>query len=162
MKEEIVSFGEKLTYKWKYIIIDPPFGIPILLDGKEIGGLFIRVDSWGKNIEVVSLEGIEIDPVYRGKGIGKGIVEMLKEQCTMIIGSITEDEPKPFWKKVGAELRDIPLDSFPQRMHPTIHTKEPKFFFITKNPEARDLAERFAAQLPDAMRMVEKLRYAKH
>lgn len=149
--DDVISFGDALTYKWKHITIDPPRGLPILLNGKEIGGFFIRLDMFPPPLNVVAVEGIELDPEYRGHGIGTEVINMLIEQCDMLVGSITEDEPKPFWRKLGAEFRDIPLQNFPDKMLHTIHTKHPKFFFITKNPEAKAMAEFFAKEIPDLM-----------
>ncbi len=152
MNEDVISFGDKFTYKWKYIIIDPMFGLPILFNGKEVGGFYIRSETWRHGVEVVMMEGIEIDPEYRGRGIGTEVVKMLLEQCKLMVGSITEDEAKPFWKKMKAEFRPIPLESFPEYMLPTIKTKDPIFFFITRDPLARTWAEMFAVEVPKLMK----------
>lgn len=158
MKEDVISFGDGLTHIWKYIIIDPPAGLPILLNGKEIGGLFLRLDLFPPelNLNIVAVEGIEIEPEYRNKGIGTMVVKMLAEQCDMLVGSITEDEPKPFWKKMGAEFSPVPFESFPDHMQPTIHSKEPQFFWITNNPKASKVAASFAGMLPELMQEVDK------
>ncbi len=131
MKEDEISFGFEPTRPWKYITVDWQYSYPILLYGKEIGGFFFRDEVWKGGIKVLMMEGIELDPEYRGKGIGTDIVRMLYQQCDLLLGSITENEPKPFWKKVGAEFRPLPLDCFPDHMLPTIHTKDPVFFFMT-------------------------------
>lgn len=153
--EDVLSFGESLSYKWKYIEIDPPFGVPILFNGKEIGGFLIRPETWKGEVEVVMFEGIEIDPEYRGKGIGTDVVNMVLEQCDLLIGSITEDEPKPFWLKMGAEFRPIPIDCFPARTLHTVHTETPVFFFITQHEQGRKWAEIFAREVPGLMKQLQ-------
>lgn len=152
MTEDTISFGYEPTRLWKYITVDWQFSYPILLNGKEIGGFFFRDEIWRDGVRVLMMEGIELDPEYRNKGIGTDIIKMFREQCDLLIGSITEDEPKSFWKKLGAEFRDLPLDCFPDHMLPTIHTKEPVFFFMTDNPKAREWAETFAREVPKLMK----------
>lgn len=97
--EDEISFGYEATRPWKYIIIDPVAGYPILLNGKEIGGFYFRSEMWKQNIRVIIIEGIELDPEYCNKGVGTEIVQFLRSQCDLLLGSITEDEPKAFWKK---------------------------------------------------------------
>lgn len=156
--DDVISFGDSLTYKWKYIEIDPPRGLPILLNGKEIGGFCLKLDMFPPelNLEIVAMEGIEIDPEYRGRGIGKMVVNMFVEQCDMLVGSITEDGAKPFWKAVGAEFHPIPYLSFPERMRHTVDSKDPQFFWITKNPKAAAVAKNFAMLLPELMKQFDQ------
>ncbi len=144
--------GKNLSYKWKHIIIDPPLGHPILFDGKVVGGILGRMEMWRGSVRVILLDGIEIIPEYRRKGIGTSLVKWIQGECDLILGSITEDECKPFWKTVGAEFRPLPLDCFAEHMLPTIHTKEPVFFFMTDHSLGREYAETFAKEVPDLMR----------
>lgn len=152
MSEDKISFGNSLTYMWKHIIIDPIAGYPILLNDKEVGGILFRRGLWREGVRVLMLEGIEIIPEYRGRGIGSFIIKACKDKCDLLLGSITEDEAKPFWKKVGAEFRPLPLDCFPEHMLPTIHTKEPVFFFMTNHPKGKEFAEFFATEVPKLMK----------
>ncbi len=156
--EDVISFGDALTYKWKYIEIDPPFGLPILFNGKEVGGFTLKLDLFPPelNLEIVAMEGIELDPEYRGRGIGRMVVNMFVEQCDMLVGSITEDDAKPFWKAMGAEFYPIPYMSFPEPMRHTVGSKDPQFFWITKNPKAAAVAKSFAMILPELMKNFEK------
>jgi len=137
---------------FKYIQIDYPFGNVLRVNGVEVGGFLIRDEKWKDGIKVIFLEGLEIEPEHRGKGIGRAVVRQLLERGDMIIGSITDDESKPFWKSIGAQMRLLPLDSFAERYLPSITTKEPQFFFITKNPKAREMAETMARELPAMMK----------
>ncbi len=151
-KEDEISFGEELTYRWKYITIDPIAGIPIFLNRREIGGFLVTPSMLPGNIKMLSMEGIELDPEYRRLGIGTEVVNMLIEQCDIILGSVTEDEPKPFWTRMNAEFRDIPRKAFPDNQQASIHTDTPQVFFITENGNAKYYAEQFAKALPALLR----------
>lgn len=133
---------------FKYIKIDYPLGNALRVNGVEVGGFLIRDEVWKGGIKVIFLEGIEIEPEHRGKGIGRAVVKQLLERGDMIIGSITDDECKPFWKSIGAVMSLLPLESFAEKYLPSITTKEPQFFYITKNPKAKELAEQMARELP--------------
>lgn len=122
-----------------------------MVNGVEVGGFLVRDEKWRGGIRVTYLEGIEIDPEHRNKGIGRAVIRQLVERGDMVIGSITEDECKPFWAKVGAVMRPLPLEVFGEQYLPSITTKEPQFFYITKNPKARELAEEMAVELPILM-----------
>jgi len=136
---------------FKYIKIDYPFGNKLMVNGVEVGGFFIREEKWRGGVKVILLEGIEIEPEHRNKGIARAVVRQLLERGDVVIGSITEDECKPFWKKVGAVMSHLPLEVFNEKYLPSIKTKEPQFFYITKNPKARELAEEMAINLPVLM-----------
>lgn len=152
MKKEEISFGNEVTWKWKYIIIDPVAGQPIIYKGKEVGGVLMRCEQWKDGIVCIMVEGIELDPEYRGLGIASYIIRKLMKQCDLMIGCITEDQPKQFWKRMGAEFRPIPLECFPNYMRLTISTADPIYFFITDHPKAREFAETFAREVPEMMR----------
>ncbi len=158
MNKRRITLGDALTYKWKYIVIDPVAGWPIYLDGKEVGGFLVRVEVWGGGVRTILVEGIEIDPEFRGRGIAGEVVRRLFKISDLILGSITEDEAKPFWEKMGAIFKPLPLSSFPEHTLPTVKSKHPVLFFITNHPEGKKMGEVFAREVPDLMK---KLPYLK-
>lgn len=156
MKEDMISFGEQGPYTWKHIIIDYPVATPILLNGIQVGAFFAKGLTFHENLKVIEMHGIEIYEEYRRRGVAKMVVQMLIEQCDMLIGSITEDQPKPFWLHMGAHFRLIPLDAFGKTID-TVHTKEPMFFFITENARAKLYGEKYAVEVPKLMREFAKI-----
>jgi len=147
-----LSTGKHPNSKFRHIFIDYPYGYSLLLKGVEVGRFLIREEKYSNGLKIFFLEGMEIDPEYRNRGIGKALIKLLGERVDMIVGSITEDEAKPFWLKVGAEFRDLPKDSFPKHLVHTVTSEEPVFFFITKNPKAKKMAENMAKFIPQAMK----------
>lgn len=137
---------------FKHITIDYPLGYELRVQNVPVGGFFIRDEKWRGGIKAIFLEGIEIDPEHRGKGIGRATIKQLLERGDILIGSITEDECKPFWKSIGAVMHLLPLDCFNEKYLPSITTKEPQFFYITKNPKAAELAEQLAREMPQLMK----------
>lgn len=157
MTEDTLSFGENgyESYEWRHIEIDYAQAIPIYLNEVQIGAMLPKaLQSEGLNI--IEMHGIEIYPEYRMRGFAEATVRMLLNDCDMMIGSITEDPPKPFWLAMGAEFRPIPLDAFGKTLD-TVHTEEPVFFFITENEKARGMGERYAREVPNIMREFNKL-----
>ena len=152
MEESTISFGNTLSYLFKYIIIDHPFGYPILLDGVAIGGILIESKNIRGDIKTVFFEGIELIPEYRRNGIATKIIELLKEQSELILGAITDEDAKPFWLKVGAVFHDIPVDLFNEQQRKTLHTQEPKMFYITRSLRAKEFCEDAAKILPTAIK----------
>lgn len=146
-----LTVGSRPDRPFKYIKIDYPFGNAILVSGVEVGGFLIRDEVWKGGVKTIFLEGIEIEPEHRGKGIARAVIKQLLERGDMVIGSITDDECKPFWKSIGAVMHLLPLETFGERYLPSITTKEPQFFYITKNPKAAELAEQMAKELPILM-----------
>jgi hypothetical protein len=149
--DDILELGDKVSRPWKEVIIDYPLGYPILLAKKEVGGLLVRALDLPEGLRCLEVHGIEVDLKHRRKGIASLVIKALLDQCDMLIGAITEDGPKPFWLKMEAEFRAIPLDAFGSTLK-TVHTKEPVFFFITKNPKAKKYGEMMAEETPKLMR----------
>lgn len=147
-----MTISDRPIRPWKHIIIDYPLGYEIRVQDVPVGGLFIREETWRGGIKAILLEGVEVEVEHRRKGIGKAIVKQLLERGDVLIGSITEDECKPFWKKIGAVFHPLPLEYFGEKYLPSITTKEPQFFYITKNPKARELAEQLAIEVPLLMK----------
>jgi len=147
-----LTFGVEQNRPWKHIVIDYPYGHPIRVGKEEVGGFLVRKETYRGGIKAYLMEGIEIDPEFRNKGIANHVVKSLLKGCDIMIGSITDDECKGFWKKMGAEFSDIPLESFPDNLLPSIKTKEPLFFWITKNPAARELAIMMGQEIPKLMK----------
>lgn len=60
---------------------DYDYGIGCYLQNKLIGVLIYELSSWdiGKQCEIKEMF---VDPAYRRKGIGKGLVSTLEEQCS--------------------------------------------------------------------------------
>lgn len=149
---DTITISSRPVRPWKHIIIDYPLGYEIRVQDVPVGGFFIREETWRGRIKAILLEGIEIEPEHRGKGIARAVVRQLLERGDVIVGSITEDDCKPFWKKIGAVFKPLPLEYFAERYLPSIHTEEPQFFYITKNPQARELAEQLATEVPQLMK----------
>lgn len=157
MIEDTLSFGAEFErYEWKHIEIDYHYAIPIVFNGERAGAMLPKTLKSRTGIEIIEVHGIEVYPEYRRKGIAEVCVKMMLEQCDMLIGCITEDQPKPFWQAMGAEFRPIPLDCFGRTLS-TVHTEEPVFFFIAKNDEARKEGEKYGAEMPGMMRAFNKL-----
>lgn len=156
MREEVLKIGEPRTYIWKHIKIDYSTAMPILWEGKEVGAFLAQPMHIAEGIKVMEMHGIEVYPEYRHMGIATAVVNMLMQQCDMLIGAITEDQPKPFWLNMAAQFRSIPLDAFGKTLD-TVHTDDPVFFFITKNPRAAKYAEMYAVEVPKIMRQFNKL-----
>lgn len=146
-----MTCGSKPDSKFRHIIIDYPYGNALRVQNQEVGRFLVRDETWKGGIKVIFMEGVEIDPEYRGKGIGKAFVKQMMERGDIIIGSITDDESKPFWTKVGGKMMPIPLDAFAEKYLPSITTKDPQFFYITKNPEAEKQAHYMAKQVVQFM-----------
>ncbi len=151
MIEDEITVLDELTYKFKYIVIDYPLGMPILLNGKVVGGFLLRLKSVRGGIKVAFFEGIEIEPEYRRRGIAREVIKMLKKQTDLIIGSITEDEPKPFWISMNAKIFDLPLECFHENIRSTVHTKDPKMFYITNSYKASKLGNEICLDVPKTM-----------
>lgn len=147
-----LTFGIAQDRPWKHIVIDYPYGHPIRVGKDVVGGFLIRKQTYIGGIKAYLIEGIEIEPEFRNRGIANHVIKTLLTGCDVMIGSITDDESKGFWKKMGAEFSPIPLESFPDNLLPSIHTKDPLFFWITKNPEARKLAMRMGEEVPKLMK----------
>ena len=145
-----LTCGQQQDRPFKHITIDYPYGHPLRLKGVEVGGVLMRNENI-RGLTVMFLEGIEIDPEYRNRGIGKAVIKLLLERCDMLIGTITEDEAKPFWLKTGAVFRSLPKTGFPEYLIHTVTSEDPVFFFITKNPQAVKLAEEMAERIPKEM-----------
>lgn len=141
MKPDEIEVLDELTYEFKHIVIDYPRGMPILLEGKVVGGFLVRLSKVRGGVRVVFFEGIEINPEYRRRGIAKEIIKMLRKQSDLIIGCITEDQPKPFWESVGARMFDLPRESFPEKFRASVHSEEPKMFYITDSYQASKLGD---------------------
>lgn len=147
-----LTCGSVADSPFRHIIIDYKMGHQIRLNGVEVGRFILRDEVWKDNVKVSLLDGIEIDPEYRGKGIGRAVIRQLMERVDMIVGSITEDDCKPFWRAMGAKFYDLPVDVFPDKVKETIHTDTPLFFYITKNPKAAEYAQTIGEKLPDLLR----------
>lgn len=157
MNDDTLSFGENgyEHYEWRHIEIDYAQAIPIYLNKVQIGAMLPK-PLQSEGLDIIEMHGIEIYPEYRRRGFAEATVRMLLADCDMLIGSITEDGPKPFWLALGAEFRPIPLDAFGKTID-TVHTEEPVFFFITENEKAKALGEMYAREVPKIMRQFNKL-----
>ncbi len=134
-----INFGHETNYTFKHIIIDEKFGFPITVEGVEVGGILMDLMKEGKNGRTVCrIVGMEIKPEHRKKGIGRRVVKILKKKFEGILGAITEDPPKKFWKRCGAEFRLIPLETFPEHQLKTVYTKEPVLFMISADKQLRE------------------------
>lgn len=146
-----MTCGSKPDSKFRHIVIDYPYGNALRVQNEEVGRFLVRDETWKDGIKVIFMEGVEIDPEYRGRGIGKAFVKQMLERGDMIIGSITEDESKPFWTKMGGVMMPIPLEAFENKYLPSITTKDPQYFYITKNPEAAKQAEYMGKKVVEHM-----------
>ena len=149
---DTMTVSSKPVRPFKHIVIDYPLGYELRVQDVPVGGFYIREETWKGQIKAILLEGVEIEPEHRRKGIGRALVRQLLERGDIIIGSITEDECKPFWKKMNAVFRPLPLEYFAEKYLPSITTKEPQFFYITKNAKAREMAEQLAVEVPLLMK----------
>jgi GNAT superfamily N-acetyltransferase len=149
---QTLQFSGRQIRPWKHIIINAPFGNAILLNDEVVGGVLVRKETWQGGIKTLLIEGIEIEPEFRRKGIARAVVKMMLKQCDLLVGSITDDECKPFWQKMGAQFCPLPIDVFPPEVLKTITTKEPLLFFFAKTPEARAVGMRAGRELPDLLK----------
>lgn len=131
-------FGKERSFTFKDVIIDEKTGYPIIVDGVEVGGILVDRMEKGNKWKVIRVLGIEIYPEHRKKGIAKRVLKFFLKKNTGMIGAITEEGNKGFWKKMGAECMSIPLEAFTPRQLETMHTKEPLFFCITQDKSLRD------------------------
>lgn len=132
------QFGRERTFTFKDVIIDEKTGYPFTVDGVEVGGILIDCMEKGKEWKVIRCLGIEIYPEHRRKGIAKKVLKFFLKKNTGMIGAITEEDNKGFWKKMGAEFLPIPMELMTERQSRTVHTKEPLFFCITHDKKLRD------------------------
>lgn len=132
------QFGKDRSFTFKDVIIDEKTGYPIIVDGVEVGGILVDRMEKGNRWKCIRVLGIEIYPEHRRRGIAKRVLKFFLKKNTGMIGAITEDDNKKFWKKMGAEWVAIPWEAFTERQKETMHTKEPLFFCISKDKALRD------------------------
>lgn len=132
------QFGKERSFTFKDVVIDEKTGYPIIVEGVEVGGILIDRMVKGNKWKVIPCLGIEIYPEHRKKGIAKRVLKFFLKKNNGMIGAITEEGNKGFWKKMGAEFKPIPYEAFTEKQKATIHTKEPLFFCISKDKALRE------------------------
>lgn len=110
-KEIIYRPQDEKTYKWKYIKIDEGDGHPLTVDGVVVGGVLAK---WHYDFTKLTCEvnGIEILPEYRRKGVARAVIEAFKEQGKMapmvMTGGLDDTTCIPFWKSLGVTILEMP------------------------------------------------------
>jgi GNAT superfamily N-acetyltransferase len=127
------TIGNERTYPFEEIIIDNRFGYPIRVNGILVGGIsywadVVRHPKEGR-FKQFYLEGIEIKKSWRNHGIGTAVVKYLMKEYDVVVGSITEKEPIPFWQRFNPKMKTLS----PEVMGPTmdtVHLPEVIIFYL--------------------------------